>query len=192
MPKLPKLPRRRGKPPLSPQQAAAKPKPGSGWRPPDDKKSGRRLPALKPTPLVAAAIVVLVALVALIVVVLLLGTRSDDGNEVRNTLDRFAQASRDKDYQALCDDLLATSLVEKLRTQDQPCEVVMRIGLSDVQNPTLEVKKVELDGDKATAQIHTTAAGQPDADTKILLVHEDAGWRISSLPTEQQAPAATP
>jgi len=187
MPKLPamrrpSLPnRRRGrKKPLTPQEAAAAPAPVAMPKP------ELKLPPLKLIVTGAAAILVL------LLVILLIGTcGSDDDKEVRDTLTRFGEASREKDYQALCDDLLSTSLVEKLRTADQPCEVVLRIGLSDVQNPTLDVKGVKIDGDEAIAQVDTGAAGQEPLKTRILLVNEDGDWRISALPDEQE-PAARP
>jgi len=208
-PSLPKLPKRRKKP-LTPQQAASKPraaaaatpkaaaaakpkaaagaaKPKSGPGPRSDRASRLRS-LLRP----AALKLIVPAVVALVVVILLLGTcGSDDEKQVRHTLNAFAKASRDKDYQALCDDLLSTKLVDALRTADRPCEVVLRIALSEVQNPTLEVLSVKVDGDEATAQADTGAAGQPSFKTKILLKREDGDWRIASLPDERRA-TATP
>lgn len=183
-PSLPKLPkpklRRGGASPGTPQSTAAPQFAAAPWTPPT---AGRRLPALK---------LILAAAVAILVVVLLLTTcGTDDQQEVRQTVERFAQASRDKDYQALCDDLLSAALVQQLRTVDRPCEVVVRIGLGDVQNPTLEVRSVKVDGDKATAQVRGAAARQQPLDTKILLVREHGEWRISSPPGGQK-PAVTP
>jgi len=186
-PPLPKL-RRRPKKPLTPQQAAAAPAPILTLKLPRKLpgKLPRKLPPLKLILPAAAAIVVVVLLVVLI------GTcGSDEKQNVRDTLDRFGQATSEKDYQTLCDDLFATSLVEKLRTADQPCEVALRIGLSEVQSPTIEVLSVEVDGDKATALVRAEAVGQQPARETILLVREDGDWRISSRPKEQQ-PAAAP
>jgi len=168
---------------LSPQAAAAAAAKKPAATPAAKPKSPRKLPPLK---------LILPAAAAILVVVLLIGTcGSDEDKDVRDTLDRFAKATREKDYQALCDDLLSTKLVEQLRTADRPCEVVLRIGLSEVQNPTLEVLGVQINNDQATAQVDTGAAGQPSFRTRILLVREDGNWRLKSLPDEQE-PAATP
>lgn len=176
-PSLPRLRRGAAKPKASPRSPAA---PAPAAKP---KKASRRAPPLK---------LIVPGAVAILVVVLLLATcGTDDDKEVRGTLEHFAQASRDKDYQALCDDLLSSTLVAQLRTADRPCEVVLRIALGDVQNPTLEVRSVKIDGDKATAEVHTTAAGQQPADAKIRLLREGDGWRISVLPNPQN-PAAGP
>jgi len=168
---------------LSPQAAAAAAAKKPAATPAAKPKSSRKLPPLK---------LILPAAAAILVVVLLIGTcGSDEDKDVRDTLDRFAKATREKDYQALCDGLLSTKLVEQLRTADRPCEVVLRIGLSEVQNPTLEVLGVQINNDQATAQVDTGAAGQPSFRTRILLVREDGNWRLKSLPDEQE-PAATP
>jgi len=189
----PSLPKRRrrggGGPGVAPAQGA-NPKPGRKL--PALKLPPLKLPPLKRPPKLPPLKLLVPGAAAILLVVLLLGTcGTDDEQKVRETLSRFAHASREKDYQALCDDLLATSLVEQLRTADQPCEVVWRIGLSEVRNPTLAVQDVKIDGDEATAQVDSAAAGQRPLKTKILLVQEDGDWRISSLPDEQQ-PAAGP
>jgi len=168
---------------LSPQAAAAAAAKKPAATPAAKPKSPRKLPPLK---------LILPAAAAILVVVLLIGTcGSDEDKDVRDTLDRFAKATREKDYQALCDGLLSIKLVEQLRTADRPCEVVLRIGLSEVQNPTLEVLGIQINNDQATAQVDTGAAGQPSFRTRILLVREDGNWRLKSLPDEQE-PAATP
>lgn len=108
----------------------------------------------------------------------------DDEKEVRQTVERFGQASLDKDYQALCDELLSTALVRQARSAGQPCEVALKIALGDVQNPTLEVRSVEIDGDDALARVDSVAAGQRPSKDTVLLIHEDDGWRIASLANE--------
>lgn len=129
--------------------------------------------------------VIIVALLAFAAIALLLFTcGSDDETEVRKTVEHFGQASRDKDYQALCDDLFSTVIVEKLRSTGQPCEVALKTALEDVQNPTVEVGRVKVDGDKATAETTSTAAGQRPSTDTVQLIKEDDGWRIASLANE--------
>ncbi len=126
-----------------------------------------------------------VAILALFLLVRACG--SDDEQEVRETVERFAEASREKDYQALCDDLISTAIVENLRSTGQPCEVALRIGLGEVENPTVEVTDVSVDGDRAEAEVNSEAAGQRPSTDTIELIKEDDGWRIASL--ENEAPA---
>lgn len=134
------------------------------------------------------ALVVLVAALAVIVVLVLKPGGRDDEQDVRATLDRFAQATREKDYQTLCDELFAAALVEKLRAVGLPCEVAVRTGLGGRRNPQLEVLGVEVNGDQALARARSTAAGeQPSTDT-LRLVREGGSWRIASAPGGSATP----
>ena len=101
--------------------------------------------------------------------------------EVRATVAAFGRATAAKDYQALCDRLLAPSLVEEVESIGLPCEVALRRGLGDVREPRISIGNVSVDGERASAEVRTAAAGEePSQDTLRLLRIGDA-WRISSL-----------
>ena len=116
--------------------------------------------------------------VVVIVVALQLRGGRDDEQLVRETLAQFETASAKKDYQKLCDELLASSYVRQTASSGLPCEVALRTGLEDVRNPTLEVVSVEVNGDRAAARVRGTAAGQVPAEDVYTLVREDGAWRI--------------
>ncbi|HEX8120786.1 MAG TPA: nuclear transport factor 2 family protein [Solirubrobacteraceae bacterium] len=127
-----------------------------------------------PAPRIAiAAVLAVAALVA--------GCGEDDEGDVRKTLDAFAQATAAKDYQRMCDDLLSPKLIEQIRRVNLPCEVALRTGLEDVEKPKLEIKSVKVDGDTASAQVHSTAANQEPSDDTVRLEKVDGDWRIASL-----------
>ncbi len=129
-----------------------------------------------------ARIVALVILgVIVVVAVLALRPAPDEAKEVRATLDRYAQATREKDYQTLCDDLYASDLVQRIRSAGLPCEVALRTGLEDRQNPQLTVLGVEVSGDQALARARSTAVGEVASVDTIKLVKQDDGWRVASL-----------
>ena len=117
---------------------------------------------------------------AVVIVVLALQVRGgrDDEQLVRDALAAFETASAKKDYQMLCDELLASSYVRQTASSGLPCEVALRTGLEDVRNPTLEVLSVEVNGDRAAARVRGTAAGQVPAESVYTLVREDDSWRI--------------
>lgn len=120
-------------------------------------------------------------LVVVVLLVMVLKPEPDATEEVRETLDRYAAATREKDYQTLCDELLASDLVQRIRSAGLPCEVALRTGLEDRQNPQLAVSRVEVTGDTANARVRSTAGGEvPSVDT-VRLVKQDEGWRVSSL-----------
>jgi hypothetical protein len=131
--------------------------------------------------------------VVIIVLVLALRPGPDADKEVRATLDRYAQATRDKDYQTLCDDLLSKEIVDRIRSAGLPCEVALRTGLGDRRNPTLTVLGVEVNGAQALARVRGTAVGEPPGTSTYRLVREGGGWRIATSPgTENQSPGTAP
>ncbi len=126
-----------------------------------------------------------------IVAVLVLKPGPNEEEKVREQLDRYAAATRDKDYQTICDDLYAEDLVQRVRAAGLPCEVALRTGLEDRQNPRLAVVAVEVNGDQALARVRSTAGGEvPSVDT-VRLVKDDGEWRVASL-TEPGATLQTP
>jgi hypothetical protein len=93
----------------------------------------------------------------------------------------FGQATADKDYQRLCDRLLAPKLVGEVEQQGLPCEVALKQGLGEVKAPKLTIGQIEVKGDAATADVRSSAAGeQPSRDT-LKLVRVNDAWFIASL-----------
>ena len=76
-----------------------------------------------------------------------------DEEQVRTTLSDFSKATAAKDYQALCDKILAPSLIADLKKIGLPCEIAMQQGLGDVKQPRLIVGDVKVKGKTATAQV---------------------------------------
>ena len=108
---------------------------------------------------------------------LLLAGCGDSGpppeEQVRSTVAAFARATAAKDYRTMCD-----RLVESIGL---PCEDALERGLGDVEDPRLSIGEVTVNGDAATVETRTSAAGQePSADT-LRLVNVDGTWKISSL-----------
>jgi hypothetical protein len=81
-----------------------------------------------------------------------------DSERVQATVEAFGKASAAKDYQRLCDDLLSPKLVEDVEAAGLPCEVAMGQGLGEVNAPSLTIGRIAVDGDKATAEVKSTAA----------------------------------
>lgn len=137
--------------------------------------------------------IVAFAVIAVVVVaaVLVIRPGPNDSEAVSETLDRYAEATRDKDYQTICDELYAEDLVERVRAAGLPCEVALRTGLEDRQNPRLEVLAVEVNGDQALARVRSTAGGEVPSIDLVRLVKEDGDWRVASL-SEPGATLQTP
>jgi hypothetical protein len=124
----------------------------------------------------------LVALLLALAGVSACGGGVSDTEQVHAVVQAFGRASAAKDYQQLCDKLLSPKLVSEVESQGLPCEVALQQGLGDVKSPTLTIGQIAVDGDKATAQVQSTAQGEPPSkDTLQLVRAEDGTWRIASL-----------
>jgi hypothetical protein len=109
------------------------------------------------------------------------GGGPSDTEQVRTTVEAFGQATAAKDYQRLCDDLLAPKLIEKVESVGLPCEVALKQGLGDVKAPALTIGAIAVDGDHATAQVNSTAQGQAPSKDTLKLQRVSGQWRIASL-----------
>ena len=103
--------------------------------------------------------------------------------QVRSAVTEFGRATAAKDYQALCDRLLAPSLVEEVEAIGLPCEVALRQGLGRVREPRLTIGRIDVREDRASAEVRTSAAGEEPSRDTLELVNVDGTWKISSLGT---------
>ena len=109
------------------------------------------------------------------------GGEPSDTEQVQAAVEAFGRASAAKDYQGLCDRLLAPDLVQEVEQAGLPCEVALRQGLGDVQAPTLTIGTIKVDDDKATAEVNSAAQGQPPSRDTLQLQRVGDSWRIASL-----------
>jgi hypothetical protein len=111
--------------------------------------------------------------------------------QVRAVVARFGDASRAKDYQTICDQLLSRSLVQSVEAVGLPCESALQRGLGGVRDPRLQIREISIQGGRALVSVHTTAAGQPPSDDAVQLVRENGQWHIAAL-AEPTATTAAP
>ena len=113
-----------------------------------------------------------------------------DEEQVRATMSAFSKATAAKDYQRLCDRLLAPSLLADLKKIGLPCEIALQQGLGEVKQPRLIVGDVAVKGKKASAEVRTSAEGQAPSSDTVQLERTEDGWRIASLGTSSEASPA--
>ena len=127
------------------------------------------------------------AVLALVIVIAGCGEKEPtDEERVRTTLTAFSRATAAKDYEKLCDKLLAPSLISDLKKIGLPCEIALQQGLGDVRQPRLIVGTVTVTGKKAIAEVQTSAEGEAPSKDSIELEETGAGWRIASLATPSE------
>jgi hypothetical protein len=101
--------------------------------------------------------------------------------QVRATVGDFGRATAAKDYRTLCEDILAPALVDKVTQVGLPCETALRQGLGRVKDPHLTIGRVQVDDDHASAEVRTSAAGEPPSKDTLKLVKVNGTWKIASL-----------
>jgi hypothetical protein len=111
---------------------------------------------------------------------------------VHKTVDRFGKAVAAKDYQELCDKLLAGNLIAALEDRGVPCELALKTGFGDAKDPKIAVKTVAVNGNRALVSVHSTADNQPPSDDTLGLVKEHGKWKISSLARPEPQPPRRP
>jgi hypothetical protein len=104
-----------------------------------------------------------------------------DDQQVRETLGAFQRATAARDYRALCDRVLAPKLIEAVERIGLPCEDALEKGFEGVEDPRLAVGSVTVDGDRARAEVRSSAAGQAPSRDTVELVRVGGRWRIASL-----------
>jgi hypothetical protein len=109
------------------------------------------------------------------------GGGPSDSERVHTAVQAFGAATAAKDYQRLCDTLLAPKLVQKVESVGLPCEVALRQGLGSVQKPTLTIGRITVKGDTATAEVQSSAAGEAPSHDTLQFVRVAGEWRIASL-----------
>jgi hypothetical protein len=103
---------------------------------------------------------------------------------IRAALAEFGRATAERDYRALCDRILAPALVEAVERVGLTCELALQKGFEDVEDPRLTVGAVDVSGDRATAEVRSSATGQPPSQDTVELVRVGDGWRVASLGTQ--------
>lgn len=106
---------------------------------------------------------------------------SGQQDQVKAKVLELGRTAATHDYRRMCDDVLAPSLVLRLRAYGVSCERAMRIAFSGVRDPAISVGRVDVKGDVASADTLSIAVGQRASLVTIGLVKTRRGWRIVSL-----------
>jgi hypothetical protein len=131
---------------------------------------------------------------ALLVAVLTLAACGSEkpSDAVRKSVEHFAKDVAAQDYTDLCKNVLAANLINALEGSGVPCELALKAGFSGVKDPKLAIRTVAVNGDRALANVHSTASNQPPSDDTLSLIKERGKWKISSLARPQPQPPKQP
>jgi hypothetical protein len=104
------------------------------------------------------------------------GRFQGDAKNVARALSDLTDAARRKDGQRACAELLSRRIVDALG-QAGGCQKAMDEQFKDADAFTLDVKAIQVDGDRATARVSSDFNGDKRVTT-IPLVRESRSWRI--------------
>jgi len=96
--------------------------------------------------------------------------------DVAKALDDFSSAARRKDGQRACAQLLSRRIVDAL-DKAGGCQKAMKDQFGDADVFTLDVKAIQVNGDRATARVESDFNGDKRTTT-IPLVRESNSWRV--------------
>jgi dihydroxyacetone kinase len=139
----------------------------------------------------AASTRVLALLVALPLVFSACGQAAKDSAEdfkgdqqaVAQTVEDLQSASRKNDNAKICSTLLAPALVAQIKkASGGTCDDALKDAISDADSFELQVQKVTVTGDKATAVVKSEGGDKDRVDT-LQLVKDRGGWRVATLGT---------
>jgi Putative lumazine-binding len=109
------------------------------------------------------------------------GDFKGDQKAVAQTVEDLQTAGRKSETSKICDDLLAPALVAKIKTASNgACPDVLKDALSDADSFELQVKKVTVNGNTATAVVESDGGDKKRTDT-LQLTKVGNAWKIATL-----------
>ena len=114
------------------------------------------------------------------------GGGDDDGRdagglakEASAVIEDLERAIAAGEFERICADLLSADVRRQAGGGD--CPAMLERTSAGVRRPSIEVKKIKIEGSTAIVDVETSAQGQARVPDTIRLVREAGGYRISSL-----------
>jgi hypothetical protein len=95
------------------------------------------------------------------------------------TVDQLGRAIADRDYATVCDELFTPAARE--RAGGDECATQLSTAGEDVRRPTVQIRGIELKGDRATVRVVTEAEGQARVTDTLQLERSGDRWLIEAL-----------
>jgi hypothetical protein len=126
-------------------------------------------------------------LATLVLAVAVAGCGSSDSDQIHATLDAFSRAVATRDAKPICDQVLAPQLVARLEAVGLTCQdAIRRFFFScNVKHPTLQVGRVTIRRNNATALVFSGASSQSPGIFALGLVKTSKGWRVATETAEK-------
>lgn len=99
--------------------------------------------------------------------------------DVARVVDRLDRAVRARDFELICADLLTAEA--RTRAGGEKCAGKMAREAAGVRRPEIELQSIRIVGNRAEAELLTSAKGEQPAQETLQLVRRADGYRIVAL-----------
>jgi Putative lumazine-binding len=95
------------------------------------------------------------------------------------TVDRLERAVADGDYATVCEKLFTAAA--RKRSGGSECVAQMRSATEGVSKPSIEIQKIEVNGETAAVRVATEAEGQARVSDTLTLRRSGERWLVEAL-----------
>jgi hypothetical protein len=99
--------------------------------------------------------------------------------EIAATVDALGRAIADRDYATVCDKLFTASARE--RSGGAECAGQLASAGEEVRRPIIQIRGIELNGDRASVRVATVAEGQARVTDTLELRRQGGRWLVEAL-----------
>jgi len=99
--------------------------------------------------------------------------------QIAATVDQLGRAIADKDFDRVCDRLFTAAA--RRRAGGSDCAKQVTASAEGVSNPAIEIRGIDVQGDRAVVKVATTAEGQARLIDTLELRRQGQRWLIESL-----------
>jgi hypothetical protein len=99
--------------------------------------------------------------------------------EIAATVDRLERAIAHRDYDEVCDNLFTPAA--RKRAGGAECAKQLTAAAEGVRRPAIEIRGIDVTGDRAAVKVATTAEGQARLIDTLRLRREGRRWLIDAL-----------
>jgi len=95
------------------------------------------------------------------------------------TVERLERAVADRDYAEVCEELFTTRA--RRRAGGAECVAQVRSAAEGVRGPTIEIRGIDVKGDRARVRVSTKARGQVRVTDTLDMRREGERWLVEAL-----------
>ena len=99
--------------------------------------------------------------------------------DIAATVDRLERAIADGDYALVCDRLFTKAA--RSRSGGDDCEKQVTAAAEGVRRPNIVIRGIDVEGNRATVKVATTAEGQARLIDTLELHREGGRWLVEAL-----------